>query len=139
MSRHPLLLIPVCLGLAAAACGETDRVLKVTGIHPDRGDVGGDTLVIIKGNRFVADGPRRADVYFGNQQTGFRKGTVVRFDNDKELIVKTPAGKVGEVADVLVWLEPGGRLTIPQAFTYIVKGADLSIDGFDPAKGRGKK
>jgi hypothetical protein len=139
MSRRPILLLLVCLGLAAAACGETDRTLKVTGIEPDRGDIEGDTHVIIKGNRFVADGPRRADVYFGNQQTGFRKGTVVRFASDKQLIVRTPGGKPGEVADVLVWFEPGGRLLIPNAFTYIVKGAGPSVDDLNTNKDKPKK
>jgi hypothetical protein len=131
MSWRPLALLLVCLGLAAAACGETDRTLKVTGLEPDRGDVNGDTHVIIKGNRFVADGPRKADVYFGTQQTGYRKGTVVRFASDKQLIVKAPGGKVGEVVDVLVMFEPGGQLRIPNAFTYVSKGAGPSINDLD--------
>ena len=107
--------------------------------QPDRGDINGDTFVIIKDNRFVADGPRRADVYFGNEQTGFRKGTVVRFASDKQLIVRTPGGKVGEVADVLVWFEPGGRLLIPNAFTYIEKGSGPSIDDLDTTKDKRDK
>ena len=131
MSWRPLSLLLVCLGLAAVACGETDRTLKVTGLEPDRGDINGDTHVIIKGNRFVADGPRKADVYFGTQQTGYRKGTVVRFASDKQLIVKAPGGKVGEVVDVLVMFEPGGQLRIPNAFTYVVKGGGPSIDDLD--------
>ena len=134
MSWRPLPLLFVCLGLAAGACGETDRTLKVTGLEPDRGDINGDTHVIIKGNRFVADGPRKADVYFGTQQTGFRKGTVVRFASDKQLIVKAPGGKAGEVVDVLVMFEPGGQLRIPNAFTYIEKGAGPSIDDLAPGK-----
>jgi hypothetical protein len=131
MSWRPLLLLLVGLGLAAAACGETDRILKVTGLEPDRGDINGDTHVIIKGNRFVADGPRKADVYFGTQQTGYRKGSVVRFASDKQLIVKAPGGKVGEVVDVLVMFEPGGQLRIPNAFTYVLKGAGPSINDLD--------
>jgi hypothetical protein len=131
MSWRSLPLLLVCLGLAAAACGETDRTLKVTGLEPDRGDINGDTHVIIKGNRFVADGPRKADVYFGTQQTGYRKGTVVRFASDKQLIVKAPGGKVGEVVDVLVMFEPGGQLRIPDAFTYVAKGAGASINDLD--------
>jgi hypothetical protein len=120
------------VGLAAAACGETDRTLKVTGIEPERGDINGDTHVIIKGNRFVADGPRKADVYFGTQQTGFRKGTVVRFASDKQLIVRTPGGKTGEVVDVLVMFEPGGQLRIPSAFTYVEKGSGPSVEDLNP-------
>jgi hypothetical protein len=138
MSWRPLPLLFVCLGLAAAACGETDRTLKVTGLEPDRGDVNGDTHVIIKGNRFVADGPRKADVYFGTQQTGYRKGTVVRFASDKQLIVKAPGGKVGEVVDVLVMFEPGGQLRIPNAFTYVVKGAGPTINDLDINKDKRK-
>lgn len=134
MSWRPLSLLFVCLGLAAAACGETDRTLKVTGLEPERGDVNGDTHVIIKGNRFVADGPRKADVYFGTQQTGFRKGTVVRFASDKQLIVRTPGGKDGEVVDVLVMFEPGGQLRIPSAFTYVEKGSGASVNDLDTSK-----
>ncbi len=121
----------VCLGLAAAACGETDRTLKVTGLEPDRGDINGDTHVIIKGNRFVADGPRKADVYFGTQQTGFRKGTVVRVASAKPRLVEAPGGKPGEVVDVLVMFEPGGQLRIPNAFTYVEKGGGPSINDLD--------
>ena len=140
MPRRPLPLLFVCLGLAAAACGETDRTLKVTGLEPDRGDVNGDTHVIIKGNRFVADGPRKADVYFGTQQTGFRKGTVVRFASDKQLIVRTPGGKTGEVVDVLVMFEPGGQLRIPSAFTYVEKGSGPSVNDLNTnAEQRPKK
>jgi hypothetical protein len=138
MSRRSLLLL-VCLGLVGAACGEKDRTLKVTGLEPDRGDINGDTYVIIKGNRFVEDGPRRADVYFGTQQTGYRKGTVVRFGNDRQLIVRTPGGKPGEVVDVLVMFEPGGQLRIPNAFTYVEKGSGPSMDDLDTNKNKRKK
>jgi IPT/TIG domain-containing protein len=133
MSRRLFLLLLGCLGLAAAACGETDHTLKVTGIEPDRGDINGDQYVVIKGNRFVADGPRKADVYFG-KASAYRKATVVRFASDKQLIVRSPGGKSGEVADVLVVFEPGGQLLIPNAFTYVEKGAGPSINDLDTNK-----
>ena len=41
--------------------------LRVTGIEPEKGDVDGSTTVRIKGNRFIADGPRMAKVYFGSR------------------------------------------------------------------------
>ena len=104
--------------------------MKVTGLEPESGDINGDTYVTIKGNRFVADGPRKADVYFGTMQSGFRKGSVVRFASDKQLIVRTPGGKPGEVVDVLVMFEPGGQLRIPAAFTYIEKGSGPSMNDF---------
>jgi hypothetical protein len=132
MSWRPLSLLLVCLGLAAA-CGETDRTLKVTGLEPDEGDINGDSYVVIKGNRFVADGPRKAEVFFGKQGK-YRKGTVVRFANDKQLIVKAPGGTAGEVVDVLVTFEPGGQLLIPNAFTYVEKGAGPSINDLDTNK-----
>ena len=133
MPPRPLLTLLGCLGLAAAACGETDRTLKVTGLEPDRGDINGDTYVMIKGNRFVADGPRKADVYFG-KPSSYRKGTVVRFASDKQLIVRSPGGKPGELADVLVVFEPGGQLLIPNAFTYVEKGGGASINDLDTGK-----
>jgi hypothetical protein len=141
MLRRPFLLLLGCLALAAAACGETDRTLKVTGIEPDRGDVNGDQYVIIKGNRFVADGPRKADVYFG-KASAYRKATVVRFASDKQLIVRSPGGKAGEVADVLVVFEPGGQLLIPNAYTYIEKSSGPSVNDLDINKDKrtdGKK
>jgi IPT/TIG domain len=95
--------------------------LSIDGVEPDRGDINGDTYVMIKGNRFVADGPRKADVFFGKQSSGYRKGTVVRFASDKQLIVRTPGGRPGEVVDVLVMFEPGGQLRLPNAFTYFEK------------------
>ena len=122
-----------CLGLAAAGCGETDRTLKVTGLEPERGDINGDTYVMIKGNRFVADGPRKADVYFG-KPSSYRKGTVVRFASDKQLIVRTPGGKPGEIADVLVMFEPGGQKRIEKAFTYVEKGSGPSMNDLDTNK-----
>jgi len=93
--------------------------LRVDGIEPERGDINGDTYVIIKGNRFVADGPRLAKVYFGSRQ-----GTVVRFANDRQLIVRTPGGRPGEVVDVLVIFEPGGTLKLPRAFTFVEKTSE---------------
>src|SRR5262245_15307726 len=101
MSWRPFALLAVCLGLAAAACGETDRTLKVTGLEPDHGDINGDSYVVIKGNGFISSGPRKADVFFGKQGK-YVKGTVVRFATDKQLIVRAPGGKAGEVVDVLV-------------------------------------
>jgi len=122
-------LVVFMLALALAACGSEDTKLKVTGIEPEKGDVNGGTYVRIKGNRFIADGARNAKVYFGSRQ-----GTVVRFASDKQLIVRSPGGKSGEVADVLVVFEPGGQLLIPNAFTYVEKGAGPSINDLDTNK-----
>ncbi|MGN6108779.1 MAG: IPT/TIG domain-containing protein [Kofleriaceae bacterium] len=116
MSRRSPLLLPLALLVALAACGEKDRKLKVTGIEPERGDTEGGTYVVIKGNRFIADGPRNAKVYFGSRQ-----GSVVRFASDRELIVQAPGGKPDEIVDVLVLFEPGGQLKIPNAFKFVDK------------------
>jgi hypothetical protein len=140
MSRRPSLLLVLGLGLAAAACGEQDRKLKVTGLEPERGDVDGGTYVVIKGNRFIADGPRSAKVYFGTQQRGFRQGSIVRFASDDRLIVQAPGGSPGEVADVLVTFEPGGQLRIPGAFTFIEKNDAMpSVNDLDTNKEKRKK
>lgn len=109
-------MLPVLLALALGACGDKDTKLKVTGLEPEQGDVQGGTYVRIKGNRFQADGPRSAKVYFGSRQ-----GTVVRFASDSELIVEAPGGKPNEKVDVLVIFEPGGQLKIKDGFTFIEK------------------
>jgi hypothetical protein len=135
-----LLVLSLFLLAAIAACGEKDTKLKVTGLEvpgsraptggPDQGDMDGGTYVIIKGNRFTADGPRNAKVYFGSRQ-----GTVVRFANDHELIVQAPGGKLDEVVDVLVIFEPGGELRIKNAFKFIDKSdVSPSVDDLDTSK-----
>jgi hypothetical protein len=107
--------LPLVVGLGLLfGCGETDRKLKVTGLEPTKGDVEGGTFVVIKGNRFMKDGPRNAKVYFGSRQ-----GTVKRFQSDSELIVQAPGGKADEVVDVLVIFDPGGQLKIPNAFKFV--------------------
>jgi hypothetical protein len=93
-----------------------DSQLKVTGIEPTRGDAAGGVYVRIKGNRFIADGPRVVKVYFGGSA-----GVVDRFASDNELVVTTPGGKPGEVVDVIVIFEPGGQMTLPRAFTFVDK------------------
>jgi len=100
---------------AAVVEDDSDK-LRVTGIDPPRGDMHGGTYVVIKGRRFIKDGPRNVKVYFGSRQ-----GTVVRFVNDGELVVQAPGGKQDEVVDVLVVFDPGGQLGLPGAFTFVDK------------------
>ena len=94
--------------------------LKVTGITPETGDADGGTYVLVKGERFIKDGPRNAKVYFGSRQ-----GQVVRFASDSELVVQAPGGKPNEVVDVLVVFDPGGQLKLPKAFKFVEKSDNL--------------
>src|SRR5262245_33474502 len=127
--RLPLLaILLVVLGLSA--CGSDDTKLKVTGIEPEKGSTEGGTYVRIKGNRFVADGPRNAKVYFGSRQ-----GTVIRTASDSELIVEAPGGKPNEVVDVLIIFEPGGELKIAKGFTFVEKATNVpTIEDLDTSK-----
>jgi len=68
------------------APGEAKSGFGVTGVDPPKGDAGGGTYVIIKGNRFISDGARNVKVFFGERQ-----GAVVRFQSDSELIVQAPS------------------------------------------------
>ena len=121
--------LPLVVGLGLfVGCGETDRKLKVTGLEPTKGDIEGGTYVVIKGNRFMKDGPRNAKIYFGSRQ-----GSVVRFQSDSELIVQAPGGKHDETVDVLVIFDPGGQLKIPNAFKFIDK-ADETLNPDDIGK-----
>jgi len=90
------------------------QALAVTSVEPSKGDSQGGTYVVIKGRRFLADGPRMVKIYFGSRQ-----GSVVRFASDSELIVEAPGGKVGETVDVRLVFEPGGQLQLEQAFTFV--------------------
>lgn len=93
-----------------------DTKLRVTGMDPAVGDALGGTYVLVKGRRFLADGPRNVKVYFGSHQ-----GTVVRFQSDTELIVQAPGGKPNETVDVLLVFDPGGQIKLPQSFTFVDK------------------
>jgi hypothetical protein len=119
--------------VAAAGCGSDNPKLMVTGIEPDRGDAEGGTYVRIRGNRFTADGPRSAKVYFGGRQ-----GIVSRFESDSVLVVEAPGGKPNDVVDVLIVFDPGGQLKIPGGFRFVEKNhSGPSIDDLNinkPAK-----
>ena len=125
----PLLAVLMSL---FTACGGNDTTLKVTGIEPEKGDAEGGTYVRIKGNAFVASGPRSAKVFFGSRQ-----GTVVRFASDNEMIVEAPGGKTNETVDVLIMFEPGGELKIPHAFTFVEKNVTApSVDDLNTKKAK---
>src|SRR5690242_11378535 len=132
MTRR-LSVLPLLLVLVLAACGSEDTKLKVTGIEPEKGDAEGGTYVRIKGNRFIADGPRNAKVYFGS-----RLGTVVRWASDTEMIVEAPGGKPNETVDVLIIFDPGGELKIAHGFTFVEKavGPSMTVDQLDTKKAK---
>ena len=128
------LVIALLLIGVVSACSEKDTKLKVTGIEPEKGDVDGGTYVRIKGNRFIADGPRTTKVYFGTGPSS-RQGTVIRFASDSELIVEAPGGKPGEKVDVLIIFEPGGQLKIKDGFTFVEKNdSGPSVQDLDTSK-----
>jgi len=89
-------------------------VVAIASISPVRGDDQGGTYVVIRGSRFISEGPRRARVYFGSTL-----GAVIRFQSDRELIVQAPPGRAGDVVDVRVVFDPGGERVLPKAFTYV--------------------
>jgi hypothetical protein len=128
MHRLALALVCVSVSTAAEPSKPAPRPppkpqLRVTSISPDKGDMDGGTFAVIKGERFLKDGPRNAKVYFGSRQ-----GTIVRFQSDNELIVQAPTGKKDEVVDVLVIFDPGGQVKLTRAFTFIDKDNGPTVD-----------
>lgn len=124
------LLGSLCFG---AACGNDNPKLLVTGIEPEKGTDG--SYVRIHGNRFMADGLRSVRVLFGDQQA-----QVDRFESDSELIVTVPGGnKVGDVVNVTIVFEPGGKLTLPKAFRYVEKTEGPSVNDLNTGPNRTKK
>ena len=131
MSRRLLLVaLGLLCGLALGACAE-DPKLKVSSIDPEKGDIDGGTYVVIKGNRFTADGPRLAHVYFGGRLASFGG-----YLTDGEMVVRSPAGKPNEKVDILIVFEPGGEIRLKGAYTYIEKREAPRIDDLDTS---GKK
>jgi hypothetical protein len=114
------------LGLVAA-CGE-DKKLKVTGLDPVSGDFSGGERITIKGNRFTKDGTRTAKVFFGGT-----KAQVMGFKGDNEMIVMSPPGEVGKKVDILIVFEPGGEITLKEAFTYVQKSS-ADVGDLDTSK-----
>jgi hypothetical protein len=129
--RFPAVVLLGLFGLVAA-CGNDNPKLLVTGIEPEKGTDG--SYVRIHGNRFTADGPRSVKVYFGGQPA-----QVDRFESDTELIVTAPGGKVGDVVDVLIVFDPGGKLTLPKAFRFVEKTEGPSVNDLNTGAGRPKK
>lgn len=134
-SRSSPLLVLVLLLIGLVACSDDDPKLKVTDINPITGDTEGGTYVVIKGNRFLKDGPRNAKVYFGSRQA-----MIIRWQSDSELIVQTPPGKPDEMVDVLVIFDPGGQLTIKKAYKYVDKDDQMpSINEIEVGGDKKKK
>src|SRR4051812_3493580 len=123
--------VSLSVGLTAG-CGNDNPKLLVTGIEPQKGADG--TYVRIHGNRFTADGPRSVKVYFGGQPA-----QIDRFESDSELIVTAPGGKVGDVVDVLIVFDPGGKLTLPKAFRFVEKAEGPSVNDLNTSPNRPKK
>lgn len=108
--------ITVDVAVEPTIAASTAEGLKIIAIDPAQGDVDGGTYAVIKGERFIADGPRSAKIYFGT-----RPGTIVRFKSDGELIVQAPTGTLNEVVDVTLVFEPGGKLRLAHAFTFVTR------------------
>jgi hypothetical protein len=103
--------------LLGASCKE-DKKLKVTSLDPKRGDFQGGTLVTFKGNRFTKDGARRATVYFGSSGS-WKKAEFLGFKGDDEFRVRAPGGEPKKKVDVMIVFEPGGEITLANAFEYV--------------------
>jgi hypothetical protein len=133
MHRRLSVLVGLVLVVGLLAACNKDRKLKVTGMGPLKGDYLGGQLVRITGNAFQTDESgnstvRSVKVYFGGVQ-----GTVLRFNNDEELVVQAPGGQVGQKVDVKLYFEPGGVFTYPEKFEYIDEKA-ATVDDLDTGK-----
>ena len=120
-ASRAVVMAALAAAAAVAGCGG-EKKLTVSGLAPNQGDYMGGTPVDIKGTMFQTENiMRNAHVYFGDRQ-----GVVVKFDGDTDLWVTAPGGDKGKTVDVTVVFEPGGKITIPKAFTYVeIKQADI--------------
>jgi len=118
------------VALVLGGCKE-DKKLKVTGLDPTTGSLEGGDVITFSGNRFTADGARNVKVFFAGKPADF-----LEWDGDDQLKVRAPAGdKDGDKVDVLLVFEPGGEITLHQAYTYHdTKKAD--VNDLDTSKGK---
>jgi hypothetical protein len=119
------------LALVLGGCKD-DKKLKVTGVDPNVGELEGGNVVSIQGNRFTADGARNVKVYFG-KAGNWKPADFLSYNGDSEMDVRAPAGeKDGDKVDILIVFEPGGEITLSQAYQYHstkkVDVQDLDID-----------
>ena len=101
--------------------------LELTDVAPPNGDADGGSYVVIHGKNFLRDGVRLAKIYFGQRQ-----GEIVRFQSDTELIAQAPGGNPNDIVDVIVLFEPGGKRTLPHAFTFVHKDSNPTVDDLHP-------
>jgi hypothetical protein len=101
------------MGSPNSAAGDK---LALTAAEPAKGDANGGTYVMLRGTRFIKDGPRMMKIYFGDVP-----GNVIRFQSDSEVIVQAPAGTAGDTVDIRAVFDPGGDVVLPKAFTFVDK------------------
>lgn len=99
--------------MGSAPVGVEGAALGVTAIDPPTGPAAGNTRVVLKGARFLSEGPRKIKVFFGEKEA-----PSVKVETDTSISAQTPAGKAGDVVNVRVQFDPGGEIVLPKAFTY---------------------
>jgi len=86
-----------------------EAFLDVTGIQPTTGDAG--TEVVIYGSAFTKES-RDIEVWFGAKKA---EVTDVR---DTQMTVIAPKASKGDVVDISITFSPGGKIQLPDAFSY---------------------
>jgi hypothetical protein len=97
----------------ATACAE-DEGLKVKSLSRTSGAPG--EFITIVGSGFQSGGARDARIYFGNE-----KVHTAQIKGDDKILVKVPGGiEMGTTVDIKLIFEPGGDITYPNAFKYVL-------------------
>lgn len=100
-----------CGGKGGGANEPSGANLKVTSIEPASAAPGG-APILVHGSGFMAES-RAIQVYLGDLPAN-----VLSVDSDSDLQVEVPAGEAGKTVDVRLVFDPGGEITLPQAFTF---------------------
>lgn len=111
----------LCAAVALFGLAACNNDLKVTGVDPAQGSVGGGEDVVIEGNGFQ---PGRGGV---TVKFGKRDATAVVVASSDKIKVTTPAGDPNTSVDVTVIFDDGKAFKLPNGFHYIERGMDRNM------------
>ncbi len=108
----------MCAAIALFGVSACSNELKITGVEPASGTVGGGEDVVIQGNGFQP-GKGGVTVKFGK-----RDATAVVVASADKIKVTTPPGDPNATVDVTVIFDDGKAFKLGNGFKYIDRGLD---------------
>lgn len=124
----------LCAAVALFGLAACNNDLKVTGVEPATGVVGGGEDVVIEGGGFQ---PGRGGV---TVKFGKRDATAVVVASADRIKVTTPPGDANSTVDITVIFDDGKAFKLGNSFKYIDRGLDRATgnNAFNQLSGQKK-